>query len=105
MDNWLQKITNWFYSLVNAIFDAIVGFFHDIFMWIVNTILDAVAYLIVSIPAPSFLNSINIGNLINQLPSFALYCVNHAHIPQAMLIVLSGVLFRLARKFFTLGQW
>ena len=105
MDKWLQKITDWFYDLIKSVFDAITGFFHDVFMWAVNAVFDGIGFLLSSIPTPDFLLNNNIGSLINQLPSFALYCVSHAHIPEAMLILLSGILFRLARKFFTLGQW
>ncbi len=105
MDQWLNKITKWFYDLFNALFDAITGFTHDIFMWSVNTIFDAIASLIQAIPSPQFIQNTDIGTLVNQLPSFALYCVHNCKIPEAMLILLSGVFFRLARKLFTLGQW
>ena len=105
MDKWFQKLTDWFKDLVVSIFEAVKDFFHDLFIWLVKLVLDAISALISSIPVPDFLNTVSISSLINQLPSFALYVASQMSLPQAFLILLSGVSFRLLRKLFTLGQW
>jgi hypothetical protein len=105
MDNWLQKLTDWFQDLLKKIFDAVLDFFHDIFIWCVELVLGAISSLVSSIPVPDFLTNNSMGDLINQLPSFALYVASAMAIPQAFLIILSGVSFRLLRKLLTLGQW
>lgn len=105
MNDWLLKLTDWILDTLTKTFDAFKDFLYDIFMWCVHLVFDAISSLISSIPVPDFLNSVSISSLINQLPSFALYVVSAMSIPQAFLILLSGVSFRLLRKLFTLGQW
>lgn len=105
MINWLQKLSDWFIGLLKPLYDAFIALMHDLFMWVVDLVLGALGALISSIPAPAFLSNNSIGSLVNQLPPFSLYIAGQLGIHDAMVILLSGVLFRLARKFFTLGQW
>ena len=105
MDNWLTDITNWLISLVIAFFTALLNFVHDAAVWVFDGVVSAVCALIAAIPAPSFLGSYSFIGLLNQLPAYPLYVLGQLEIGTALGIVLSGVVFRLARKLATLGQW
>lgn len=105
MDNWFTKITYGFFKLIHDSFIALYDLFIDFFLSIIDLILSAIAGVLNSIPVPDFLTNVSISSLINQLPPFALYIANHMHIGAAFAVLLSGVIFRLTRKFFTLGQW
>lgn len=105
MDNWLTSITTYLLSLVTAAFTALADLIKDAALWILDLLLSGISTVIASIPAPTFLTNNNIGTLLNPLPSFALYVIQNMQIGTAMTIIGAGVVFRLTRKFFTLGQW
>lgn len=105
MSDWLTSITSWLLSLVQAVFTSLVTFIHDAFLWVFDGILSAIAALISSIPAPSFLSEVSLGGLLSGLPPFALYVIGHMGFQQAFAILASGFAFRMLRKLMTLGQW
>jgi hypothetical protein len=106
MSEWLSSITTWLVQLVKSIFITLVDFLHDVFIWMLDSVLTVLGALIASIPAPAFLSSgLNIGGLLSGLPPFALYVVGQIRIGEAMAIIAAGVSFYLLRKLFTLGQW
>ncbi|MBL8506679.1 MAG: hypothetical protein JNJ51_10010 [Methylobacillus glycogenes] len=105
MDGWLEKISNFFKDLVIGTLLAILEVLKDILLWFVEGFLDGVAYVLSLIPAPTFLPGNWLGELIGQLPSFALYVVSNINFGTALLIIGAGFGFRMLRKVFTLFQW
>lgn len=106
MTDWLHKISDFFISLIKSFFTALLDFVHDAVVWVLDQILTAIAALITAIPTPTFMQgNNNFGTLLGGLPPFALYVVNQMHIGDGFAIIGSGVIFYLARKLFTLGQW
>lgn len=105
MENWFGKLTDWFLALVKSIFLAVVEVIHDAAVWLFDSVLTAIAQLLASLPVPAFLSGNSIGSMLSSLPPYALYVIAQMGLGAAFAILLSGVLFRLLRKLFTLGQW
>lgn len=105
MDGWLEKISNFFKDLVIGTLLAILEVLKDILLWFVEGFLDGIAYVLGLIPAPTFLPGNWLGELIGQLPSFALYVVSNINFGTALLIIGAGFTFRMLRKVVTLFQW
>lgn len=105
MDGWLSSITNWLLALVKSIFSYLGDFIHDAFIWCLDAILGPLGDLVASIPAPSFMQSYSFGSLLSGLPPFALYVISNCNIGPALAVIGAGVVFNLARKILTLGQW
>lgn len=106
MDNWLTALTTWLIGLVKSIFSFIVTLLHDVLLWFFDGILVALAALITAIPVPSFLQTgINLGSLFASFPPFPLYLLQQLNIAGCLGVISAGIVFRLTRKAFTLGQW
>ena len=100
--NWIARIFEWFLGMLKDIFE----FFTDLPVLILKGFLDGAIYLLSAIPVPAFLEG---GGLLQgvfgALSSDVQYLVSFFGIPAALGIFGAGVLFRLTRKAFTLGQW
>lgn len=106
MDNWLGKLSAWLFGLVQSIFWALVDWLHDGALWVFDSVLQAIAGLVASIPAPSFMQSgVSLGSLLSGFPPYTFYLLSHLRLGDAFAIFSAGVAFRLARKFLTLFQW
>lgn len=106
MDNWLSSLTAWILGLVKSVFTFLVTLFHDVSLWFFDGILVALAGLITAIPVPSFLQTgINVGSILSVLPPFSLYLLQQLNISGCIAVISAGIMFRLTRKAFTLGQW
>lgn len=106
MSDWISTITNWFVGLVKAAFSALVKWIHDAALWVFDGLLSALASVAAAIPVPSFLNTgINIADAFAVFPPFSLYILGQLNLPAVMGVLSAGVVFRLARKASTLGQW
>lgn len=105
MDNWLSSISQFFVDLVKSFFGALFDFLHDIAITTLDLLLSGVVSVLSLIPAPSFLANSNINTFLGNLPAFALWGIGQLNLPAAFGILLSGFLFRMARKLLTLGQW
>jgi hypothetical protein len=102
----MGEFATWLVGLIKTLFLAVWNFIVDIFVNIVELVLVAVHSLISLIPSPSFISQSDwLAQLLSPLPPFALFLVSQLHIPEALAIVGTGVMFNLARKLVTLGQW
>lgn len=105
MQDWLDKISRFFKDLFSSALNAILELLKDIILWFVEGFLNGIAYVLDLIPAPTFLPNNWLGELIGQLPSFALYVVSNINFGTALLIIGAGFTFRMLRKVVTLFQW
>lgn len=100
--NWIARIFEWF----TGMFKDMMEFFGDLPVLIFKGILEGVIYLLSAIPVPAFLQG---GSLLQgvfgALSPDVQYLVGFFGIPAALGIFGAGVVFRLTRKAFTLGQW
>lgn len=101
----IAEITKWFVDLLIKVLKTVIDVFHDIFVAAVDALLSAVAGLLNSIPAPSFLSQYSLTSLLSGMPDSVLYFASHLRIAEAFAIVGVGFAFRMGRKLFTLGQW
>lgn len=105
MQNWLQKITNFFVELVTKALAAILQLIFDVLFWLLDGILSAISALLHLIPAPCCVDTGALTNILSGMPNFAAYVIHHLDISGAFQIIACGVTFYLLRKLFTLGQW
>jgi hypothetical protein len=106
--DWLStKIDNllsWFSDAFTAVFSAITTWLKDFFVWVLDSLLSGIAFLLESIPVPSFMQQ-GLAPLFTSLPQPLVYLLNETGVIQAFAIIGGGVLFNLTRKLLTLGQW
>lgn len=100
----LDDITNWLKRQWEAMWAAIWQLIQDAFYWCVEGVMDVFATIIEAIPVPEFLQN-GLGGMFSFLPAEILYFVGLFRIPEGLLMVGTGVAFRLLRKLLTVGQW
>lgn len=104
MFDWFKNAYNDFIEWIKAIFNAVIDFFVELPIKILDGILSAISGLINSIPVPDFLNN-GLNSLLSSVDPAVLYFLDQSAFPECMAILGSGLAFRLSRKLFTLGQW
>lgn len=102
---WLTGLTTWLLQLIQSLWDSGVAFLNDIWISIADTVLSAIASVIVSIPVPGFMQTFSLSSLFSSMPSDLLYFLSFLQLGQAFLIISAGLAFRLTRKLLTLFQW
>ena len=100
----LADFTAWLLALVTKLFAAVWDFLSDIFVSTLSTVVEAVTSLIASIPVPAWLSG-GLSGPFGLLDPGIVYVLTGCGIPQALLIIGGGYLFRVMRKIYTLGQW
>ncbi|MBS2781144.1 DUF2523 family protein [Aeromonas salmonicida] len=102
--NWLRDMIESFVLWIVHLFQAIFQWFEDILLTTLERILEAIRFVIASIPLPDFLQY-SLQDLFNYIPSDVVYFLNMSGISQAFLFISMGVGFRMVRKVATLFQW
>lgn len=92
-------------EFIKGVWDDIVEFAEDLPIKVIKGILDAVYYVLSLIPTPDFLSNFKIGSILGPVEPYIGYFLQMSGLGNALLIVASGVAFRLTRKLVTLGQW
>jgi len=92
-------------AFIKGIWDDFTQWASDFPIAVLKGFLDAVYYVISLIPVPDFLSNYQIGSILGPVEPYIGYFVQQTGVGNALLIVLSGVTFRLTRKLLTLGQW
>lgn len=115
MDALITTVFSWFTALLKFSgknLTWLYGLFKDfkllmfaLPLLIFEGITGGITYIINAIPVPSFLASGGLRSVFSALPDSVTYFVWFFGIPEALLIVSAGVVFRLTRKALTLGQW
>lgn len=102
--NWLRDMIESIIMWVVNLFKAVFQWFEDILLTTLERILEAIRFVISSIPLPDFLQY-SLQDLFNFIPSDVVYFLNMSGISEAFLFISMGVGFRLVRKVATLFQW
>lgn len=100
----LKDFTEWLLKLIAKLFTAVWDFLSDIFVSILEGVVNAFVSLIASIPMPGWLTG-GLGGVFGQMDSGILYIVSACGVPAALAIIGGGYAFRMLRKIFTLFQW
>lgn len=100
----MTDLINWLIKAIKAIFTDVWEMISDLFVEIFDIIFLAITSLISAIPVPDFLSD-GLQGLFSGLPSSLLFFINATGFDNALLVLGSGVAFRLIRKLLTLGQW
>lgn len=98
---WVARIFEWF----KGMFVDFMEFITDLPLVILRGFLDGVLFLLESIPVPDFLAGASLQTLFNALHPDLQYFVSFFGIHFALGALGAGLVFRLTRKAFTLGQW
>lgn len=101
---WLTQFVAWLFALVKGFVQAVVDILKDFVVWVFDQVFGAIAALLEAIPVPEFLSS-GLQPLFAPLGPELGWFISVFGIGEALLIVGSGVAFRLTRKLMTLGQW
>ena len=105
MFDWLDDLTNWFKDAFNSLWDALVEFFTDMIVMVMDAVLEFAALVIESIPVPAWLQQYSLDSLLgNAGPSIA-WAISTFRIGEGLTIIAAAYAFRLLRKALTLGQW
>jgi hypothetical protein len=103
---WLGDLTNWFREQILSVWNALSAWAHDLGIWVLKSCTEIALAIANAIPVPDFLSSISFGTLFASLPGDWLpWIVGKFHFGACFAVLGAGVLFRLLRKLFTLGQW
>jgi len=96
------NVLEYLLEALSKAWDAVKEFFKWIINWIFDALLNAIAYVIESIPSPDFVMNYSVGDL---LPDSVLWFCGQAQIPLALTIILGGITFYFFRRILTLGIW
>lgn len=94
----------WLLELVKQLFIDAATFIKDVFINILESVLQAVLALIAAIPAPTFMTG-GLQSALNGIGGDAWYFLGHFRLTEAFAILGAAVAFRLVRKAVTLFQW
>ena len=104
MIDFFQSLYDSFLDKVDSLFIQLLTFLQDLFITILDLFLSAIATVIENIPTPVFLSN-GLASYLNGIDPAVIYFLSMSGFSQSLAIVGTGVLFRLTRKAFTLGQW
>ncbi|SPK73199.1 Minor coat protein [Cupriavidus taiwanensis] len=103
--NAISAFAAWLLSLVVKVFAAFWDLLNDLLIAGVDGFLQALAALIGAIPAPSFLQSVNLQQSFASIGSDVLYFLGVFNIGAGITLLGSAFGFRMLRKVVTLFQW
>lgn len=101
---YLQNMWNTFVAWVKGIWDDFMEWTQDFWIDILDEFLQGVAAVVSAIPAPAFLTR-GLGGYLGGIDPAVLYFLSQSGLTDAFAILGAGLVFRLTRKLFTLGQW
>lgn len=102
---WLSDFTDWLIEQIEAVWDAVVEFCHDMLIFAVEAVVEFALALVNMIPVPDFIQGMSMGAMLSGLPPGVLWFMGVLRFSECMAILGAGVAFRLIRKAITLGQW
>ncbi|WP_430455632.1 DUF2523 family protein [Rheinheimera sp.] len=101
----------WFVNLWNDYLDWCLEVLKEALLLIKDMSLDlfelmvtGVVFAIGLITPPEFLAN-GVNTLVSAIPSSVIYFLGQSGLSEGLAIYGSGIMFRLARKIYTLGQW
>lgn len=103
--NALTAFAAWVLSLVQSVFTSVWDLITDLAIGVADLFFSALAALIVAIPAPSFLQSVNLQQSFASITGDVLYFLGVFNIGPGIALLGSAFGFRMLRKVVTLFQW
>lgn len=101
----ISSFASWLLKMLVKLVAAVWDLFTDLFINLADLALSAVAALIVAIPAPAFLQSVNLQSAFASIGPDVLYFIGVFNIGTGIALLGSGFAFRMVRKVVTLFQW
>lgn len=102
---WLGDLTDWLLGIFKQIWDAFVQFVKDIFLFILDFVMQVVTWILSNIPVPDWLTQYSLNSILGQAGPTIGWVAHEMQIGQAMTLIAAGYAFRLLRKLLTLFQW
>jgi len=103
--NALNAFAAWILSLVGSVFQAAWDLISDAFIALGDAFFQALAAIIVALPAPSFLTSASLQSAFSNMSGDILYFLGVFQIAPGIALLGAAFGFRMLRKIVTLFQW
>jgi hypothetical protein len=87
-----------------SLFDDFIQWFLDFPVWILHTILDAIASVFESINPPAFVAA-GLDQVLGPTAPYIGFFLARSGFAEALALLGVGLAFRFTRKLLTLGQW
>lgn len=104
---WLEDVTNWFREQFEVLFNALVQLLKDLLIFALEAVLQVamLALEALSLLVPDSLANFSICGILANAGPTVQWAVTTFHIPEGMLLITAGFVFRMGRKALTLFQW
>lgn len=89
-------------QFVKDIFEALGNFVDAVFLRLLEWLLDGIAYIIESISPPEFLSQYSLQDTI---PDSIVWFLQQSQFGTCLAIISAAYIFRIIRRFVTLGIW
>ncbi|WP_424680890.1 hypothetical protein [Frateuria sp. YIM B11624] len=103
--DWLTDLKNWLLGIIRSLWEAWSGFYHDMSLQVIKTILSAVGEIAKVIPVPQWMADYSVGRLLGQLDPSLGYFVDRIGLGAGLTLLGLGYAFRVSRKMLTAFQW
>lgn len=100
----MTDFSKWLLGLLKALFQPVWEFLTDLFISLVELVLNAFSALISAIPVPGFATQ-GLSSLLAAIPADVWFFAGHFRLTECFAVLGVGATFRLTRKFATLFQW
>lgn len=80
-------------------------YMEDLPIIVLKAFLEGVLSVLSAIPAPQFLSTHQLGDVLSEAMPYIGYFLANAGVGQAASLVSTAVVFRIVRKAVTLGRW
>ena len=98
--DWFDALIKWLKSYWED-FEEYLGYLP---IELLDGLLKAVTKLLKEIPVPEFISD-GLQSAVNDFPPMVKWLIAETQIELCLQIILAAVLFRISRKFLTLGWW
>ncbi|MBK1718525.1 DUF2523 family protein [Thiocystis violacea] len=88
----VEDFVTWALSILTAIAEWFLLFLQDIFQWLYQQVIGALAALLEALPVPDFLNST--ASVFSAIPSSVIYLASVGQFPAGLSILGSAYLIR-----------
>jgi hypothetical protein len=104
MKQWFVDLWNDYLDWCLEVLKEILLLIKDLSLDIFELMVNGVVFAIGLITPPEFLAN-GVNTLVAAIPPSIIYFLGQSGLSEGLAIYGSGIMFRLARKIYTLGQW
>lgn len=102
---WLQKFTDWLAEMIRDLWEAIEGFFTDLFMLWMKQVAGVYMYVLDQISLPDFITQYSMCSLLAAAGPTVGWAMDTFKIGEGLGMIGAAYGYRLVRKLVTLFQW